>query len=356
MTKYQLNSIDWSTVRLLHGEHLSYETRYHEELTRWSLCALGRWGVLDMPSGSLVVTSSAKDFEVRLSQLRAITPEGFWIEISDTLILQDVNTQYTDLEIPIYVCIETNKRSSPLAASQARSLAEVNALRMNYLLASRQPAHALDALQIARLVKKGTQFVLDENYIPPCVRLNSHPNLIQAVQRIIDTAKKAVDHLRQYACKDFKISHVLAATIAIPLSALETVVDWRQSPYAYLERAGCAMRQLRLLIQPLMKLSLSEWTSAEKALLEAWESFIAVGTPNASSLPLHQLLGKVQDALNKLTPLLKQLKEPPPEHHREEQSPRIEDHRILQQLDTPQSGSSTRNDPKSSEVAEERES
>lgn len=347
MTKYQLSAIDWSTVRLLHGEHLSYETRYHEELTRWSLGVTGRWGVLKMPEGSLVVTPSSKDFEVRLAQLRALTPDGFWIEVQDMLVFQDLNTQYTGLEIPIYLCIEANKRSLPLAASQTRALAEVNALQMNYFLATHRPAHALDALQIARLTKKGSEFRLDESYIPPCVCLNSHPTLITAVQRIADVAQKAVELIRlEYACKDFKISHVLAAAIAQPLSELEIVIDWSQSPFTYLERAGRSLRQLHLLIQPLMKLNLSPWNDAENALREAWESLARVGTPNASSLPLHQLLEGVENALNKLIPLLKQLREPPPEYRSREPEVRVEGHRVVTPVDLPLPNQSSRSELK----------
>lgn len=352
MTKYQLNAIDWSTVRLLHGEHLSYETQYHEELTRWAIGAIGLWGVLDMPAGSLILTSSSKDFEVRLSQLSAIMPNGFWVELPGMITFQDANAQYSDrLDIPLYICIEAKKRSIPLAATQSRALAEVNALQMNYFLTTHRPPDANNALQIARLVRRGSQFDLDANYIPPCVRLNSHPTLVQAVQRIARTAHEMVEYLRlEYACQNFKISHVLAATLAMPLSTIETLADWRQSPLSYIEQMGRALRQLHLLIQPLMKLNLPDWKEAEIALRDAWENITHAATPTTSDLPMHLLLEKAENALNKLNPLLRELKEPPPEYHSKEPERRLEGHLPVMSLDKAQPDSTLQSKKKSTET------
>lgn len=333
MTKYRLNSIDWNTVRLLHGEHLSYETRYLEELVRWGLSVTSRWGVVEMHSGNLIVSSSPTDFEARLTWLRAVSPLGFWIEVNETILLQDVNAQYTDLEIPIYVGIQTSKRSVPIAAAQTRALVEVNALQTEYFLTTRPPSHARDYLQIGRLIKQGTQFVLDDNYIPPCVYLSSHPALIKAVGQIKNQASEAAQSLRKYAGSDFKFSHTLAASMAAQLAPLETLMDWRQSPHAYLEGVGRTLRQLHQLIQPLKKLDLSSWKDAENALREAWEEFVKNGELPNENPPLHLLCSKAANALRQLIPLLRELREPPPEYVRKEPETRFDNTEILKQVD-----------------------
>jgi len=311
--KFALTAIDWRTVSILHAEHLLLESRYIEELTRWALHARPHCGILRLAAQDLVVTASPKDFEVRVLRLQAISPKGFWIEIDQMLQFTDLNSNYTELTIPVYIVILPERRSLPLAPAQGRALLETSGLQLSYTLTTHVPANALDSLMIARLQKQGSQFVLDTSYIPQCVYLNSHPHLVEQVETIVEVAGQAVEILRNYARSDFKVSHVLAANLAATFAALASIVDWRQSPYQYLQSVCHTLRAVNLQILPLGRLDLAPWRDAENATRETWELLTRAFPPSAYNAPLESLLTRVADAMKRVLPLLREFREPPVE-------------------------------------------
>jgi len=311
--KFALTSVDWRTVSILHAEHLLMESRYIEELARWELHMRPHCGVVRLEAQDLVVTASSIDFEVRVLGVRAISPKGFWIEIDHMLQFVDQNANYTELTVPVYIVILPEKRSLPLAPAQGRALLETSGLQLSYTLTTHVPANALDSLMIARLQKQGSQFTLDTNYIPQCVYLNSHYRLVEQVKAIAEVAGQAVEILRAYARAEFKISHVLAANLAATFATLESVIDWRISPYHYLERVGHVLRAVNLQLLPLGRLDVAPWKDAENATRETWELLRNAFQPSAYNAPLETLLVRSADALRRVLPLLRELREPPVE-------------------------------------------
>ena len=84
MTDFHPSSIDWDSVRLLHGEHLRGETAYLEGLVRWVLAHAAGPGVVHMQPDSLaLVASSPSTYRLALRRFQALTPAGYWVCIGD---------------------------------------------------------------------------------------------------------------------------------------------------------------------------------------------------------------------------------------------------------------------------------
>ena len=313
--RFNLTSIDWGSVSLLHGAHLSSETAYLEELIRWTLYHGFPIGVIYLGEGDLLVSSSPIDYEIILKACKAITPKGYIIEIDDTnrpLPLRGSTAQHSEITVPIYIEIHP-KQSLPFIPAQSAALAECRGLQWTYALTTNPSSSALDYLQIGQMRKEGTRFVSDIYYIPECVHLNSHPILINKVRSIISIAQGLLAILRRYAGTDFGFSHLAAAYMAAALAPVAIVSDWRIGSRVWIQRLLEVLVALRHLIQPLSSQRLSNWVLAKDCLEDALNY---VQQHHEIHPPLWETLDHAEKALTALQPLCEELREPTPLHEK----------------------------------------
>jgi len=251
MTDFRLASIDWESVRLLHGEHLSQETTYIEDLVRWVLhCALPA-GIVHMDPDSLRVRqSSATTYRVTLRRCQAITPQGYWVHIDD-----DGSNPVCDLDmeqhlsreeqaVGLHLGVDTqDKESRDHAPGRSDALLECSSRWPKYLLDTDPRSDHSDWLQIAQVLNRGGELVLDEAFIPGCQHLDSHPALLQAVTGIRDVGARGLTTLARYepAAVPENVSF-RAGVFASALAPAATVVDLRARPQAYVERMCSVLR------------------------------------------------------------------------------------------------------------------
>src|SRR5262249_15624280 len=125
MTEYDLLSNDWQRVQLLHGEHLSTETRYLEQMARWGLQYGRAWGVVHLGEGDLSVNGSDQDYAVSLRACKAITRRGYIVDVSlesEPIRLQGSNYDQPDRLVPLYIGVCRDKEAFAAGASQSGAL------------------------------------------------------------------------------------------------------------------------------------------------------------------------------------------------------------------------------------------
>ena len=258
MTDFRLASIDWESVRLLHGEHLSHETTYVEDLIRWVLHSGLPAGIIHMGPDSLSVRqSSTTTYRVTLRHCRATTLQGYWVHIADEESNPEFDLDmehYLDQEeqaVGLYLGVDTQeKESKDHAPGRSDALLECSSRWPKYLLDTNQRSDHSDWLQIAQVVNRGGELVLDEAFIPACHHLDSHPALLQAVTGIRDVGARGLTTLAKYepAAVPENVSF-RAGLFASALAPAATVVDLRAGPHAYVERMCSVLRASSSLVR-----------------------------------------------------------------------------------------------------------
>lgn len=232
--------IDWSSVRILHEAHLRLERDYLEELVSWSLDAEGRYGVSAMREGDL--TLSDRGDELVLNRCRAVLPGGRPVEISGGGEAAPSIRRSLAADLPVgvrcpIVLYAAPRRPVRAAPSQSRALMECDFLQWNYLLVVEPVSGRTDGLPIGRLVRGASRLELDPEFIPTCLRLNSHPALIEKVERIQSAARRGLNALRGRSAAS---QPGLAAALAT-LAPAACLTDWAARPADYLERLCCVL-------------------------------------------------------------------------------------------------------------------
>lgn len=309
MAGFRLTSIDWNSVQILHAAHLFSETAYLEELIRWTLHSGCCRGVLYIEENDLLVSGSPTDYEVVLRACRAVTPQGYFIEVNETnrpTPLKGSNDSHSEAVVPIYLEVRA-KESISMATAQSLPLLECRALQWNYVLTTEPSGHALDSLQIGQMHREGTRFVKDTNYIPECMYLNSHPALMRKAKAITSVVGNLLGVSSQYAKSGIGISHLIAAVIASAVSPAAIIVNWQIQPRMWLQRLAEVLTAEYYLIQPLSTLLLSSWVSAKDQIEDALTSIHRYAE---SQSQLWETLNRVEKAFESLIPLCKELREP----------------------------------------------
>src|SRR5437016_1823905 len=135
MPEFRLESVDWSSVSLLHGEHLRSETQYLEQLSRWSLTRGRAWGVVSLSDGGLRVEGSESDYEVTLSKCTAITRGGYIVNVENNGAVKPLKgstDQHSGSIVPIFLGVSLTKPPVEMAPSQSASLLECRSLAWQY--------------------------------------------------------------------------------------------------------------------------------------------------------------------------------------------------------------------------------
>lgn len=285
--------IDWTSVTLLHGTHLAWETSYLEQLAhRVAADVYGRNGaVLLQESDSLTVNSSATAFEVQLRQCLVVSPNGYPIQIHRAEPVQASwnNTQILGDHAIVYLGILRKGHSKPLQPSQNDVLLECQALQDRYVLTLAPQQEELDDhFPIAQVRKSGPEFVLDKEFIPTCAHLSSHPALQAAIDQIEQTAEKGLEGLQkkllEHKGEPYRPWRTQIATLARPLAAA-AVINRAQSPFNYISAVLPLIRELKVYLHSLEQTD-SRWQAALRASEIALKRQEALRQAYPSGLPL----------------------------------------------------------------------
>jgi hypothetical protein len=286
--EYDLLSNDWSRIDLLKDEHLRSETLYLEQTFRWGLQHGRSWGVVFIRDGDLTVSGNSTDYEVAVRFCKAITPGGYVIDIGlsqDPIRLQGSNDRHSDLVVPLYLGVAVVKEYANAGASQTGALLDRPALKWRYLLSTTETEPDVDWLQIGRMRKSGSQFVLDPQFIPQCVHLRSHPVLYGIAGQIARTAgqslisldhagKKRIDRDHEAGLEWYAMLTAAAAAVA-PAAVL---LDWDIHPRAYLERLITVLNACAVLV-PMIPVENATWDRAKPVIDNALK-YIQTGGPD----------------------------------------------------------------------------
>ncbi|MCS6862377.1 MAG: type VI secretion system baseplate subunit TssK [Abditibacteriales bacterium] len=309
MSNFRLGSIDWDSVRLLHGEHLSLETAYHEELVRWALHHGCPHGVVRMDADSLtVVPSSTMTYRVTLRRCQAITPQGYWVDISDEESAPSFDLdkeQYLHTVVGVYLGVDVaEKKRQPMYPTRSSALIECQLRWRRYVLSFDRTADDVDWLPIGQIRNQGGELALDRDFIPECVYLNSHPQLIHKVKDIRDTAERGLETLERYTIATSPSVAVTAGQFAASLAPAAVAVDWQTRPRAYVERLISVLMAKYSLVTVLCPVNMGYRDQA----LTAIENAVNYVQSNAESdLPLGAALDRIKAALETLIQLYGQL-------------------------------------------------
>jgi hypothetical protein len=248
MSDFRPASMDWGSVRLLHGEHLGRETGYVEDLIRWTLERAAGPGVVEARADSLsLVASTPTTYRLTLRRFQALTPGGYWVcigddELSPTLDLD--RQRYLETVVPICVGVDTRtKESRAHQPTQSSALLECRSLWPKYVLGAGDTVDGCDCTKIAEVMNSGGELVLNLDFIPDCIFLSSHPRLVRAVKEHRDLAAEGLRVLSKVADNVRDIAGQFAAALA-PAAPL---VDWRARPYAYIERMAGVLQANKML-------------------------------------------------------------------------------------------------------------
>lgn len=275
-----------------------------------------------MREGDLIVSGSPSDYEIVLQACRAISPQGYLIEVNESnrpAPLRGSNDQHRESIVPIYLEVR-GKESVPTTTAQSTVLLEARSLRWAYALTTEPSANAYDRLQIGQMRKEGARFVVDNQYIPESVYLNSHPLLVNKVKTILQTAQASQQILGQYARSGCGFSHLIAANMAAALAPASIISDWQIYLRDWLNRLTEMLVSLFQLILPLANLQppLASWVPAKDQI----ENAISYIKHRAEAqLQIWDALDHVQKAMEALIPLYGELREPEQPYERPEPSP-----------------------------------
>ena len=248
MSEFALNAVNWETVDVLGVEHLEAERLSLEELIRCGVGYGGVSGVIRLDDADLIASSntsdpSQMDLTVRLLQCRAITPKGYLVSISPEDAEEEeglVCTLERFAETYLWVGVGEMQGYPGLGN-------EAGVRKRRYRLATQDQKQSgeecLDWLTIGRIGRNGGTLGLDNEFIPECVYLDSHPVLWRKVEAIQGCAEAGYQVLYDQA----RAGQFHSEAFAHPLSIAMTVIETNLSPRLYLERLISVLKTLTLL-------------------------------------------------------------------------------------------------------------
>lgn len=303
MEQFQLTANDWHAVSLLSAEHLSVETRYLEESLRWMAYHGLPFGIAKMDEKSLKVNSSDQDYEIVITHCRAFSPNGYPIHIAESLSHSNTNNSHSEGMVPIYLGVSVEKESLPHAPSYSRSLVEGSSLIRHYKLTTDREDSEYDWLLIGFLRKGGSRYILDEEYIPECLYLESHPQLIRMADSICHTARQALGLLQKFLSRDLGSRgwvQPYTGILANAIAPATVVINWRSSPRAYIERLTIVLEALRteiyLIREDLAASHRQAWVQAHDLLESTLERIHRESRPN-SDMDYGKVLSEIEKSL-----------------------------------------------------------
>ena len=250
-----LNAVYWESVGMMRGQYLTEDREFVLDQLRLLALAQGAYGVAKMPREAFSLTryqNNARggiwECTLKLLECRAIMPSGYPAEIVISAgmplcapYVGDLapETSATGSKISVYLGIREGMEPIGEQSSQGRIPRRFS--QMRYLLSTtRTEQNVEDWLCIGRLVNNITGLREDDTFIPECLRLDSMPRLVVAVQRIQEQAENCLTHLNKLLLNHQPEAGIMSAA----LREANVVLDWGERPRAYLNRLYRILMQL----------------------------------------------------------------------------------------------------------------
>lgn len=188
MDDLNLYSVNWQDGMLITERHLKEQEKYFEELTRWHSLHIGdRYGLVrksfdGKPAIGFRAVISGNRLKLEITRCQALTPDGNYIEISETLrnpIGAEVNV--TEPVIPVYISVDAVSKRQVGDPDPEEDLPRIPYRVNNYTAHLQKPSGLPESsyLKVAELVVSGSDVRNSDTYFPPSLSLNADERLSQ---------------------------------------------------------------------------------------------------------------------------------------------------------------------------------
>ncbi len=209
-TELNLRAVNWEHGMLLTPEHFLRQERYLESLAAWGMSYLSSaaglvGGGVRLPESDLgtvrfdpevFLHETAESLEISVAKARGLTPSGLIVDVEavGTLSVRLPREELAGVaEAVVYVVCEPGERVKVDGAAdgfnpQMRS-ERVPSYRVALRVTAAERAQAL-AVGRVRRPASGMGFEADAQFIPPCVAVASHSELMAGTRRILDAVHR----------------------------------------------------------------------------------------------------------------------------------------------------------------------
>jgi hypothetical protein len=187
-----------------------------------------------MSANSLKAIVRSDSTTVTLTECQAILPDGAIADITTGPGVSPLSAEYAhgNEGDSAFVFLARGLQKERIDAGTAASPSDIPYLHIQYDLFVSATDNSRSALAVGRLKRENGAFVLDSDYIPPCLYLDSHWVLQEYVKKAITRACTCIDKSFGHNILDEHRLKLLISTL-IPISF---ILDWKISPEAYLEK------------------------------------------------------------------------------------------------------------------------
>lgn len=210
MDSIRLRSVNWEHGMLLTPEHFLRQEHYLESVFFWGVRYLTRGSGLisggirlaepDLGAARfdpvVYLEESSEALNISVSQCRGLTPSGWVVDIDETTPVS-VRLQKEMLagvsEAEIFVIVDTSKRVKLDGVNDDFNPQMKSERAIGYRIAlTATAAEREDAVVVTRIRRQrtGAQFEKDAAFIPPCMVLSAHSELIAGWRRILESLNR----------------------------------------------------------------------------------------------------------------------------------------------------------------------
>lgn len=187
MSDLNLYSVHWQDGMLLTQKHLKEQEKYFEDLAQWYASGIGdNYGLIRKSSEgkaalSLNTTVNGNRIVIEILQCQALTPNGSYIEINDSLgEVFRAEKEITDNNMPVFIGINPDLKKPVGEPDPSEDVPRIPYQIKNYVVhLGEKPNLPQDLfIQVANIVINGSEASLAPDYFPPCVTLNADDRLL----------------------------------------------------------------------------------------------------------------------------------------------------------------------------------
>ncbi len=199
--------VNWIDGMKINKSHfIAQDNAQTYQLAQNSSCLLNEltYGLLPVGTGGVglklfLSTDNQKKLQVRVQQCRAISAGGYYIEFSEDTALHGSNLLTPAVSVPVSLRELKNKSNQffivltvnpykrvPYGAAEGNELPPripytLPLLSVDLVPAEQVTKNVLGPMQIplGKIVVEDQRVMLEEDYIPPCTSVSSHPELLE---------------------------------------------------------------------------------------------------------------------------------------------------------------------------------
>ena len=299
-------SMDWNSVVVLNKAHLDVEREATEDAVAWMLRAGGTYGVVDMQPRDLHVTG-IDQYYINVNRCLAILPGGHPVDIhigSDSRVIDKYEGAARHLNgKDDLIFLDRHKKIFLPAGDSRETMQNCRLSQWSYRISVGPIAPTPTSLEIGRIALTQSGYREDTSFVPPCLRLNSHPNLIAWMKALCLRAQGCVKALKGGRGAESRASQSAFIAALVPLTM---IVDWQSRPLTYLQMVAISLETQSYLLE-----DGSSWydkdnlKSARQAIASALEDiFLYAGVDRPSvGIGLQSVLERIERALRALEEL-----------------------------------------------------